>query len=81
MALEATLSVRRIAGRLTDGIDSSLLIVMLGLSMLGLATLFSASYDAPSRVVAQVVNLGVALVAMWVVAQISPQKKIGRAHV
>jgi rod shape determining protein RodA len=74
MALEATLSVRRIAGRLTDGIDSSLLVVMLALSMLGLATLFSASYDTPSRVVAQVVNLGVALVAMWVVAQISPQK-------
>ncbi|HYR33016.1 MAG TPA: FtsW/RodA/SpoVE family cell cycle protein, partial [Burkholderiales bacterium] len=46
---------------------------MLSLSMLGLLALYSASYDTPSRVTSQVVNLGVALAAMWLVAQVHPQ--------
>jgi rod shape determining protein RodA len=41
--------------------------------MLGLAALFSASYDNPARVVSQLGNLAVALAAMWVVAQVPPQ--------
>ncbi|HWI36248.1 MAG TPA: rod shape-determining protein RodA [Burkholderiales bacterium] len=41
--------------------------------MLGLAALFSASIDTPSRVTAQVINLFVALAAMWLVAQVPPQ--------
>jgi rod shape determining protein RodA len=41
--------------------------------MIGLAVLYSASYDYPSRVLAQVVNLAVALTAMWIVAQVPPQ--------
>ena len=36
------------------------------LSMLGFAALFSASYDAPGRVLSQLVSLGIALVAMWI---------------
>ena len=54
----------RIGRRLADGIDSTLLVLMMSLSMLGLLALFSASYDVPSRVASQIVNLGVALVAM-----------------
>ena len=64
---------QRIGRRLAEGIDSTLLVLMLALSMLGLLALFSASYDVPSRVAAQVVNLAVALVAMWLVAQVHPQ--------
>ena len=69
----ARLPLRRIALRLGEGIDSSLLVLLLTLSMLGLAALFSASYENPARILSQVMNLGVALVAMWLVAQVPPQ--------
>jgi rod shape determining protein RodA len=69
----ARLPLRRIFWRLAEGIDSTLLVLMLTLSMVGLAVLFSASYDVPGRVAAQVVNLVVALAAMWIVAQVPPQ--------
>jgi rod shape determining protein RodA len=74
MALDAALlTPRRLAQRLTAGIDGPLLAISLTLVALGLATLFSASYESPGRVTAQLVNLSVALVAMWVLAQIPPQ--------
>jgi len=64
---------QRIAARLVEGIDSTLLVIILALSMLGFAALFSASNDVPGRVLNQLVSLSVALVAMWIVAQIAPQ--------
>jgi rod shape determining protein RodA len=64
---------QRIAARVAEGIDGTLLVIILALSMLGFAALFSASNDVPGRVVNQLVSLSVALVAMWIVAQISPQ--------
>jgi rod shape determining protein RodA len=72
-ALQSRLPFRRIGSRIAEGIDPGLLIVLLSLSLLGLATLFSASYDVPSRVVGQTVNLIVALTAMWLIAQVAPQ--------
>jgi len=69
----ARLPLRRIGLRIAEGIDPGLLVVIVSLSMLGLAALFSASYENPARLVAQLANLGVALAAMWLVAQISPQ--------
>jgi rod shape determining protein RodA len=69
----ARLPLRRIALRLIEGIDSTLLVLMLSLSMLGLAALFSASYDTPGRVLSQIVSLALALTAMWLTAQIAPQ--------
>jgi rod shape determining protein RodA len=69
----AGIPLRRIAWRIVEGLDSTLLVLLATLSMVGLAVLFSASYDAPGRVAAQVVNLAVAVVAMWIVAQIPPQ--------
>ena len=66
-------SPRRVAARLVAGIDGTLLTLSLMLVTLGLATLFSASYDQPGRVSAQAANLLVALAAMWLVAQIPPQ--------
>ncbi|HYC65058.1 MAG TPA: rod shape-determining protein RodA, partial [Reyranellaceae bacterium] len=72
-AFEGALPVRRIGLRLVEGIDGPLFVLTMMLTMLGLAALFSASYDHPQRIVAQLVNLGIAFVAMWVFAQISPQ--------
>jgi rod shape determining protein RodA len=69
----ARVPVRRVALRLVEGIDTTLLILILSLSALGLLALYSASYDTPARVASQVVNLGVAFVAMWLVAQVPPQ--------
>jgi len=69
----ARFPLRRIAGRLAEGIDSTLLMLLLTLSMVGLAVLYSASYDVPGRVAGQLVSLTVALTAMWIVAQVSPQ--------
>jgi rod shape determining protein RodA len=69
----ARIPLRRIVFRLAEGIDSTLLVILLTLSMLGLAVLFSASYDLPQRVIAQLVNLAVAITAMWIVAQVPPQ--------
>jgi len=69
----ARFPLRRIAGRLAEGIDSTLLMLLLTLSMVGLAVLYSASYDVPGRVAGQLVSLTVALTAIWIVAQVSPQ--------
>jgi rod shape determining protein RodA len=69
----AQFAPRRLAARLTEGIDGPLLTLSLCLAVLGLVTLFSASYENPGRVTAQLANLAVALTAMWMVAQIPPQ--------
>ena len=69
----ARVPLRRIVWRLAEGIDSTLLMIILSLSMLGLAALFSASYENPARVANQLANLAVALTAMWIVAQVPPQ--------
>src|SRR4029079_3047916 len=49
----APFSLRRIQERLTAGIDGSLLALSLILVALGLATLFSASFEQPARVTTQ----------------------------
>ena len=74
MALEiAGYSPRRLAARLVAGIDGPLLVLIFMLTLLGLAALYSASYETPGRVTSQIANLGVAFTAMWLVAQLSPQ--------
>jgi rod shape determining protein RodA len=70
----AGLPLRRIGLRLVEGVDSTLLVLILALSMLGMAALYSATYESPARVVNQLGHLGFALIAMWLVAQIPPQK-------
>jgi rod shape determining protein RodA len=69
----ARFSASRVFRRLAYGIDGGLLTLSLALVAVGLATLFSASYEQPARVTAQVSNLAVALAAMWMVARIPPQ--------
>jgi rod shape determining protein RodA len=69
----ARLPARRIVLRIAEGIDAPLLMIVMTLTMLGMAALFSASYDNPGRVAAQTGNLALALTAMWMVAQVPPQ--------
>jgi rod shape determining protein RodA len=69
----ARFPIQRIALRLVEGIDATLLVIILALSMLGFAALFSASYDTPSRVLSQFISLSIALTAMWLTAQLAPQ--------
>jgi rod shape determining protein RodA len=64
---------QRIGARVVEGIDPPLLVIILSLSMLGFAALFSATYESPGRVVNQIMHISLALCAMWVTAQIAPQ--------
>ncbi|MEI6300005.1 MAG: rod shape-determining protein RodA [Betaproteobacteria bacterium] len=59
--------------RFTDKIDGPLFGIALTILMLGMLTLYSASYETPSRISAQVMNIAFAFVVMWVAAQIPPQ--------
>ena len=69
----ARFPLQRIVLRLVEGIDATLLVLILALSMLGFAALFSASYESPGRVLSQLVSLSIALTAMWLTAQLTPQ--------
>ena len=63
-------ALRRLMARVVEGIDGPLLTLALLLVALGLATLYSATYETPARLSAQLVNISVAVCAMWVVARI-----------
>ena len=65
--------IRRFIERLTAKIDGPLFAVVACLLALGLATLYSAAYQAPGRVSAQVFNALLALALMWIAAQTPPQ--------
>ena len=65
--------IRRLLERLTAKIDGPLFALVACVLALGLATLYSAAYQAPGRVGAQALNVLLALVLMWVAAQIPPQ--------
>jgi len=63
----------RLWDRLTANLDGTLVLLSVLLIALGLFTLYSASYDNPARFTQQFANLAVAMVAMWIAAQIPPQ--------
>jgi len=65
--------IRRLFERLSAKIDGPLFALVTCLLALGLATLYSAAYQAPGRVGAQALNVLLALVLMWVAAQVPPQ--------
>ena len=64
----------RFYARLVANIDGPLLLITCLLMGAGLATVFSATYDTGSRAISQGLNMGLGLVIMWLVAQLSPQK-------
>jgi rod shape determining protein RodA len=63
----------RLWDRLTENIDGTLMLLAVLILALGLFTLYSASYENPARMQAQLVNIGVACVAMWIASQVPPQ--------
>jgi len=63
----------RLWDRFTSNLDGTLVLLAVVVLTLGLFTLYSASYDNPSRFTAQFANIAVAFVAMWLAAQIPPQ--------
>ena len=64
----------RFRTRLVANIDMPLLGITALLMLAGLATVFSATYDANNRAINQLLNMSVGLVVMWGVAQFPPQK-------
>ena len=64
----------RLRTRLVANIDMPLLGITALLMLAGLATVFSATYDANNRALGQVLNMSVGLAVMWGVAQFPPQK-------
>jgi rod shape determining protein RodA len=58
--------------RLVDNIDGPLFFLSGLLVAMGLVTLWSATMDVPGRFEAQIVNISVAVCAMWVIAQVPP---------
>ncbi len=64
---------RRIWLRLTVHIDSLLLSFMLMLMLIGLIVLYSATGQDLAKTTGQMLNILVALAAMWAVANVSPQ--------
>jgi rod shape determining protein RodA len=72
-ATAAGYPLERIWSRLTDNIDWTLLLIVATILGLGTLTLYSASYENPARLEAQMVNITVALGVMWVAAQVPPQ--------
>ena len=67
------LQLRRVASRLTEGLDATLLATALALAGVGLATLYSASHDTPVRLKGQLASFAFAFIAMWIAAQIRPE--------
>jgi len=65
--------IARLWQRFTANIDATLLAVVALIVTLGMLTLYSATNENPARMTAQLVNLGVALAAMWIVAQVPTQ--------
>ena len=55
-------------------IDFPLLVIVMAIMAIGLATVHSATYDANERMFAQAGNMGVAMVIMWFVSRLPPQK-------
>jgi len=63
----------RALNRVTAPIDGTLFAIAGGIVLLGLVTLFSATYENPARMTTQLVNLALALAVMLVASQIPPQ--------
>ena len=65
---------RQIWQRLTAHLDGPLMTITFLLMGIGFLTVFSATYDWQNKLFAQMLNMAVAFVVMWVVARVPPQK-------
>ncbi len=67
------MEINRIWARLVGGLDGPLLLIVALLMATGLAAVYSASTDTPGRFNAQLINLGVAVLVMWLAIQVPPR--------
>jgi rod shape determining protein RodA len=65
--------IARLWQRFTGNIDGVLLAIVALIVTVGMFTLYSATNESPVRMTSQLVNLAVALAAMWIVAQVPTQ--------
>lgn len=72
-------TLRRGWQQLIAHIDFPLLFITLAIMAVGLATVHSATFDGNQRVFSQLGNMGVAMVIMWFVSRLPPQKLMGFA--
>ena len=63
----------RFLNRFLAPIDRTLFLIVCGIVLLGLVTLFSASYENPGRTTAQLANLALAFTVMLAASQLPPQ--------
>jgi rod shape determining protein RodA len=68
-----TAKIRQLLERFVAKIDGPLIAIVLSILAVGLATLYSAAYQAPGRFAAQGLNMLLALALMWIAAQVHPQ--------
>ncbi len=66
--------LRHLHKRLVGNIDGPLLSITLVIMAFGLATIYSATAYASNRTAGQLMNMGVGIVVMWLIAQLPPQK-------
>ena len=59
---------------LIENIDFPLLLITFAIMGVGLATVYSATFDSDHRMLSQAINMGVALLVMWTIAKIPPNK-------
>ncbi|MGL5986628.1 MAG: rod shape-determining protein RodA [Neisseriaceae bacterium] len=71
--------IRRLLHILLRNLDGPLMLLALMLLMVNLIVLFSASNQSVDRIIAQLVNMSVALTVMWLAANISPQRMMSLA--
>lgn len=67
-------TLRRTWANAVAHIDFPLLLITAAIMAIGLGTVYSATYDSTHRMMSQAANMGIALVVMWVIARIPPQK-------
>lgn len=59
---------------LIKNIDFPLFLITFAIMGVGLATVYSATFDSDHRMLSQAINMGVALLVMWTIAKIPPNK-------
>src|SRR5574343_179712 len=67
-------TLRRSWQQLIAHIDFPLFFITLAIMGVGLATVYSATFDGNQRILSQLGNMGVAMVIMWFVSRLPPQK-------
>ena len=67
-------TLRRGWRQLIAHIDFPLFFITLAIMGVGLATVYSATFDGNQRVLSQLGNMGVAMTIMWFVSRLPPQK-------